>query len=380
MSFPSSAAGLDNNDYLDSLFTGSRTASSLLHRNVAVIKLPSMDHHDKNVSNTKSILNKRHEVKVEKKKKKKSKRSASIKRFLHETAVIEAEETHKMTRSRSPEMTFRDTHQSLYESRESSSSSNNKTHNEHVGDLVSEFSRVCELREEFLRQLKQIVRKSIPQGTSTVVPKDRIKTRKRFLLLLTAIRKSTVKVVEMYQKARNAFESDYHPASSIVSLKRTLDSMHRYLSDMVDQGSQMAIDTLGQEPFVSWLGFALERNLFFIDRCIDGTSALRKSELPTDLIPADDEYERCMVCGSIVWESYMAEKKMQEVKERNRRRKKPEEQEEERGGESRSGSRSRSRSRSRSPSPTTEVTQLLYINLPSLHSHHWRQSPLGYPI
>ena len=347
-----SSAGLNNSDYLDTLFTGSRSASSLLHRNVAVVKLPSLDH-DKNRSNTTkvtlNVLGK--EVKVEKKKKKKSKRSASIKRFLYETAVIEEEETHKMTRSKSP--AFRDTHQSLYESRESSSSSNIKTNNEHVGDLVSQFSRVCELREDFLRQLKQMVRKGIPLGI--MVPKDRIKTKKRFLLLLTAIRKSTVKVVEMYQKARNAFESDYHPASSIVSLKRTLDSMRRYLTDMVDQGSQMAMDTLGQEPFVSWLGFALERNLFFIDRCIDGTSALRKSELPTDLIPADDEYERCMVCGSIVWESYMTEKKIQVTKEKSRGRKMPEVKGVttiDREGENRSSSRSRSRS----PSPTTEVS------------------------
>ena len=350
-----SSAGMDAGDYLDTLFTGSRSATSLLHRHVTVVKLPALEH-EKNRSNTKGTLNIRNDVKVEKKKKKKSKRSASIQRFLHETTVIE-EQSQKMIRNKSPELTFRDTHQSLYESRESSSSSHiNNTNHEHVSDFVSEFSRVCELREDFIRQLKQMVRKGIPQGAA-IVPKDRIKTRKRFHLLLTAVRKSTLKVVEMYKKARNAFESDYHPASSIVSLKRTLDSMRRYLSDMVDQGTQLALDTLGQEPFASWLGFALERNLFFIDRCIDGTTALRKCELPTDLIPADEEYERCMVCGSIVWESYVTEQKIVEAAKEHIRGRKLLEMKAgnvaERKGENRSSSRSRSRSRS--PSPTTEV-------------------------
>ena len=138
--------------------------------------------------------------------------------------------------------------------------------------------------------------------------------RAQFLSLIIGLRKSFIRVAECYQSASSLFQHD--KSESII---QSLSTMVKSLKMMIDHPTV----TIFPEPFLSWLTVSPVRNILFMPRRIDGTSAVleRSSTLkkdffpfensqhelyPSELIPGKVEIGRMTSLGSFIWSAILS--------------------------------------------------------------------------
>ena len=193
------------------------------------------------------------------------------------------------------------------------------TDSNHLKVYLREFEKCSRLLESFWGQLDyyftsfhrlQCRLNSERSGSFNCATDDDYSIEKaQFLSLIIGLRNSFIRVAECYQTASTLFQRDR--SESIV---QSLLTMAKSLKMMIDHPTV----TVFPEPFLSWLTVSPVRNIFFMPRRIDGTSAVleRSSTLkkdffpfensqhelyPSDLIPGKLEIGRMTSLGSFIW-------------------------------------------------------------------------------
>ena len=220
---------------------------------------------------------------------------------------------------------------------------------------AADFSRCCALRDSFEQQLNSFFLHYLQpvsqfqmqlQGmTARPAAKETRLQRQQFFLLVIALRKNNVRVVESYQKVSFSFSRDLSDQA-----QQTLQNMRKHIRNIADN----PLLSRYPEPFSSWLTVTPHRNLFFTQNKIDGTAAatLRDkggkrdsrdnrgdgerdnsqskknsstnndlSSYPSELHMSLIETEKMEILGSFVWEIVGAVR-LEEINEIKNRKKK----------------------------------------------------------
>ena len=182
--------------------------------------------------------------------------------------------------------------------------------------LVAEFDRFYRSRDNFVQQLDfffssfNLSQVSLKRDELSIpLPDEDFSIEKeQFYSLIIALRKSTIRVMDCYQKTSNLSGAD-----SSAACQSALQSMRKHLRKMIDDPFFASFD----EPFSSWIAISPIRNPFFVQNSIDGVKAKEDSRegrrnsikyfsfennFPDDLVPNAALADKINLLSGVLWE------------------------------------------------------------------------------
>jgi len=169
---------------------------------------------------------------------------------------------------------------------------------------VSKMPEWLDLRDNYMRQMRICASKIITSAKEGDVQFLNASTKQHFTLLLIALRKVTIRILQEYEYQMGVYVSDIENDTA----RETLRSLEEYLTEVPN-----CLDFINQEPFLSWLGLETTLNPLLTVHRLDGSPALLSNlhGAATRLHPLlemnEDDIDHSLDMSALMWRIFKAE-------------------------------------------------------------------------